>query len=444
MSAETAIILAHATGRTLVMPPLFKMYLAHAKDEESVSASTMLFDLSKVSEALSIISMNDFVNHVVKKRLLNTTYSNHLNSLLGRTNLWEYLSSVCKHTPAPLEPKSFFLALNITQDDSGKGSIGTFDELKGDRYQEMLIGNTRHIIPYDQAMHDERVLFVSGEGEDRMLIHFYAYLHWADPHVEQIYKRIARDRLRYRDDIFCGAGRIVKLIHRDASLLPPHLPVQSAEIGHPLTLGGDTNRDATYFAFHIRRNDFQVYYANQEISAATIWANTKHLLNSSISTLIYISTDERNKSFFAPFMQPPYTVKFLYDYEYAIQDANSAARSTAVSMNRVGMMEQVICANAHTFVGTFWSTFTGYITRMRGTFTVLLVFLIPPYVPFSCSFSPSHLIFVPTGYYRDGRYARTYYSSASNLYALQQRKYLEGTLWGREFEKAHRNIESDN
>jgi hypothetical protein len=30
------------------------------------------------------------------------------------------------------------------------------------------------------------------------------------------------------------------------------------------------------------------------------------------------------------------------------------------------MVEQTVCANAHTFVGTPLSTFTGYITRMRG------------------------------------------------------------------------------
>jgi hypothetical protein len=30
------------------------------------------------------------------------------------------------------------------------------------------------------------------------------------------------------------------------------------------------------------------------------------------------------------------------------------------------MVEQVVCANAHTFIGTPLSTFTGFITRMRG------------------------------------------------------------------------------
>ncbi|RYH11033.1 hypothetical protein EON65_39095 [archaeon] len=37
-----------------------------------------------------------------------------------------------------------------------------------------------------------------------------------------------------------------------------------------------------------------------------------------------------------------------------------------VTKNHIGMLEQIICANAHTFVGTPFSTFTGYITRMRG------------------------------------------------------------------------------
>ena len=34
--------------------------------------------------------------------------------------------------------------------------------------------------------------------------------------------------------------------------------------------------------------------------------------------------------------------------------------------NHLGMVEQLVCANAHTFIGTPLSTFTGFITRMRG------------------------------------------------------------------------------
>ena len=45
---------------------------------------------------------------------------------------------------------------------------------------------------------------------------------------------------------------------------------QSQDKGHPLTLGGNTNRDATYHAVHSRRGDFQ--YSFTQLPANT-WAN---------------------------------------------------------------------------------------------------------------------------------------------------------------------------
>lgn len=32
----------------------------------------------------------------------------------------------------------------------------------------------------------------------------------------------------------------------------------------------------------------------------------------------------------------------------------------------IGMIDQVVCTRGEIFVGTWFSTFTGYITRMRG------------------------------------------------------------------------------
>ena len=56
------------------------------------------------------------------------------------------------------------------------------------------------------------------------------------------------------------------------------------------------------------------------------------------------------------------------------------------NQNHVGMVEQMICANAHTFVGTPLSTFTGYITRMRGI-NLLVSSLFLSFLFFVCSLS---------------------------------------------------------
>jgi hypothetical protein len=46
--------------------------------------------------------------------------------------------------------------------------------------------------------------------------------------------------------------------------------------------------------------------------------------------------------------------------------------------NHLGMVEQIVCANAHTFIGTPLSTFTGFITRMRGFMNRTTVAALPP------------------------------------------------------------------
>ena len=38
----------------------------------------------------------------------------------------------------------------------------------------------------------------------------------------------------------------------------------------------------------------------------------------------------------------------------------------AINPNYLGMIDQVVCAGGEMFTGTWFSTFSGYITRMRG------------------------------------------------------------------------------
>jgi GDP-fucose protein O-fucosyltransferase len=60
--------------------------------------------------------------------------------------------------------------------------------------------------------------------------------------------------------------------------------------------------------------------------------------------VVYIATDEKDQTFFESFVKTFKAVYFLSDY-------TESANFTDLNQNHIGMVEQVICANAHTFIG---------------------------------------------------------------------------------------------
>ena len=65
-------------------------------------------------------------------------------------------------------------------------------------------------------------------------------------------------------------------------------------------------------------------------------------------------------SLFLSLSLSPLQVKTLKDY------LPEAKRKKLGNPDWVGMIEQVVAANGRVFVGTYWSTFTAFIVRMRG------------------------------------------------------------------------------
>ena len=58
-------------------------------------------------------------------------------------------------------------------------------------------------------------------------------------------------------------------------------------------------------------------------------------------------------------LQPRWDIRFLGDYlDRGVLEG--------VNPNFYGMIESIVCSRADVFVGTWWSTFTGYIHRLRG------------------------------------------------------------------------------
>lgn len=73
-------------------------------------------------------------------------------------------------------------------------------------------------------------------------------------------------------------------------------------------------------------------------------------------SLLYIATDERDKSFFKPFKEK-HDVAFLDDFKHLLKGINT---------NYYGMLDQLVASKGRVFYGTWWSTLSGYVNRMRG------------------------------------------------------------------------------
>jgi hypothetical protein len=153
---------------------------------------------------------------------------------------------------------------------------------------------------------------------------FYAFFYCLQPEVELACKRLVKERVRFRAPIVSTADKIVAAL-------------------------GD------YCALHIRRNDFFNQYPEQNLPARQILAAVMKRVPA--GTHLYISTDEADRSFFAALHQR-YEIRFLRDFAGLLPDGAFGEWMACV--------EQLVSASAAMFIGTRLSTFSAYITRLRG------------------------------------------------------------------------------
>ncbi|KAL7459060.1 hypothetical protein ACHAWC_010805 [Mediolabrus comicus] len=175
--------------------------------------------------------------------------------------------------------------------------------------------------------------FQGGEKYHRLLSHFYSFLYFVDDKIDHHYKRFVRDFMHYRDNIYCAAGKVIRALEEEAA-----------------KAGGNG-----FSAMHVRRGDFQ--YKKVKITAEDWYVNTKDLFLDP-KEIIYIATDEKDHKFFEPLAQH-YNLRFLDDFK-------EVAKLDEMDPNLFGMIDTVIASRGRVFVGTWFSTFTGYINRMRG------------------------------------------------------------------------------
>ena len=112
------------------------------------------------------------------------------------------------------------------------------------------------------------------------------------------------------------------------------------------------NKDGLFDSFHIRRGDFQ--YKNTRLEIDQLYEKSKDQLSE--GSTLFIATDERNKGFFDE-LKKHYDITFLDDYMHLLEGINP---------NYYGMLDQLVAYKGRIFFGTWFSTLSGYVNRMRG------------------------------------------------------------------------------
>eukprot|EP00536_Pseudo-nitzschia_multiseries_P016290 jgi/Psemu1/247440/estExt_Genewise1.C_10660005 len=349
MSMEIIFTLAATTGRTLVLPPKAPFYLL-GMGEKNARSFGSFYDISKneFQKEVEVISMEEFFElEVFSKtitqddKLLDFLTQEQIEELkdnetaklcLYRDGAGNHCQNLYKHLRAagyqpPLE--SSVNCFVFDQDVFNGKEIS--DDLK--KRVDRFCGDKRTPVYYDQALHEPELIHWDSSGVDpqkgghRLLNHFYSFLFFSDPVVDNHYKRFVRDFLHYKDSLYCAAGKVIQALNSEGK---------------------------EWSTLHVRRGDLQ--YKEVKISAEEWYENLKEIWKE--GEMLFIATDERNKTFFDPIKQH-HEVRFLDDYW-------RVANLGDLDPYFLSMVDTVVASHGRTFAGTWFSTFTGYINRMRG------------------------------------------------------------------------------
>ena len=375
MSMECMIVLAHSTGRTLVVPPQQHLYLLGAthKDKEDKKAHDEMgfadfFDVDRLRghKGFHMMSMDEFLaKEGVTGGLKGQLPPQNSTQVWGR-KLWKYLDGV-----ADAQPEWMGRYVVFPAPPKGYGKPGESEEVKLERSRarELAFGGGRSAVKYDNTLQQAHHIHFPADHAHRILQHFYAWTYFPDPAMQSFYKRFMRDYMRYRDPIQCAGAQLLAYVRNEAYKVNP-------------AGGGE------FYAIHARRGDFQ--YKDVKISASDMVKNLRFANGTSIiprGAVVYLSTDDPDgvcKNCVAqrkpcgtfekghePMGCPPdpswNALKTEGGWEVRmLRDFTKKGALKGVNPNWFGMVESIVCSRAKAFAGTYFSTFTGYIHRLRG------------------------------------------------------------------------------
>lgn len=301
---ETVLILAHMMNRTLVLPPKQHYYLL--KGDRWLED---FYDVSHLKRYMNVISAQE---HLRRHDCASVEGEKAIH------DIWREMGA-----EAIPNWKMYDDVLSIP-------SIAASEKAdKSEWYPDYAtFVNQRKKVELSKDMLEVETFHVMDKGDVRLFGLWYPFMYFSNPEWHRFYVSMIRSGFHYKDDLYRTATRLI------SKLVGSH---------------------GKYHAIHVRRGEFQ--YHQTRIPAEEILQHIAPLFgkHNDVKT-IYIASDEKDKSFFKPFLESDYTIKFLHDFP---EEMN------AVEPALLGMLEQLVCTTAEVFVGTELSTMSAHITRLR-------------------------------------------------------------------------------
>ncbi len=326
MAFEVFVVVAKVTGRVLVMPPRCRFYLldrgpvvAISKEEtkkKKTSTYDVYYDIEVLGKGVRIITTDEFLDREAARLGIPEEV---LPSARG-----PQLVSNGDHT-------KYFLWLRESQDvaiwPSGPATTDEFNLAFAQRGRAAPASNKR-VLHF--PMHVSKDL--------RYLSGVPALLPELGPEAVLQIRRFVRSALVYAPPIARAAAAYVEL------------------------LGGL----GMFASMHVRRNELQyksVFISGEQTAKnvlPVLRATREHIAAPGKLLTLYLATDEFAPDFFAALSAEGVRLLRIGDLRAEVE-----AKVGVTDPRHEGMIEQMICAAAATFVGTPYSSFTAHIFRLR-------------------------------------------------------------------------------
>eukprot|EP00755_Sulcionema_specki_P025506 Sspe_Gene.83477::Locus_54758_Transcript_1_1_Confidence_1.000_Length_1810::g.83477::m.83477/K03691/POFUT; peptide-O-fucosyltransferase len=309
MSLEIAFLLARATNRTLVLPPAAPVALL-----PKPSGFEEFFQLSAMRDYVPVLTWDDF-------------------------------SELLPHLPpsqgAPTAPVKCNYKYRSPQNFCRK--CRELRQKATNIDWEIL----RHIIPID-PIDDDDPDFVAYRFTKKPLRGLEALSDHRMLHFPQNLFGLFYQVLYFRDK---ARRRTEWQAVKNGLVLRPHFHQLAQRVVNKL---GGAER---YVAVHYRQGDFKGQFDNALVTPEAMAENIRNQLDG--IPVLYIASDEKKEEVWDRLrsLLPQTKIYRLADMTDELSDA---------SPNWLGMIEALVCSRAALFIGTKFSTFSSYITRLRG------------------------------------------------------------------------------